>query len=88
MIRFFFIDPPYIESSQQMYKHDTINIIELHSLLSNIQGKFILTLDNIESNRELFKDFRQVFRTVKAKGMRKTGGCGARDRVDLIIMNY
>ena len=53
-----------------------------------IQGKFILTLDNIESNRELFKDFKQVFRTVKAKGMRKTGGCGARDRVDLIIMNY
>ena len=85
---FFFIDPPYIESSQQMYKHDTINIIELFSLLSNIQGKFILTLDNIESNRELFKNFRQVFRTVKAKGMRKTGGCGARDRVDLIIMNY
>tara|TARA_R110000796_G_scaffold47208_1_gene113668 strand:+ start:299 stop:1039 length:741 start_codon:yes stop_codon:yes gene_type:complete len=85
---FLFIDPPYVESSAKMYEHDSINIIELHSLLSNIQGKFILTLDNIESNRELFKNFRQEFRNVKAKNRTKKGGCGGKDRIDLVVLNY
>ena len=84
---FIFLDPPYVSSSSGMYKHDTINMAQLHSCLSNIQGKFLLTLDNIETNRELFKDFKQVFRTVIGKGRAK-GGMGTSDRVDLIIMNY
>ena len=85
---FFFFDPPYVDSSNQMYKHDNIDMLQLHRVLSNLQGKFILTLDNTEGTRTLFKEFRQLFRPVRAKGRVASGGAGSKDRVDLIILNY
>lgn len=82
---FFFIDPPYIESSTGMYKDKDLDPVELESILSNIKGKFMLTMDNTAIIRNLFKKHRQIHHLVKAKGSKQIG---AKDRVDLIIMNY
>jgi hypothetical protein len=45
----------------------------------------MLTMDNTAIIRNLFKKHRQIHHLVKAKGSKQIG---AKDRVDLIIMNY
>jgi hypothetical protein len=53
---FFYLDPPY-EKSDGLYKHHIINMNEMYSLLSNIKGKFLMSYNDSEVVREIFKDF-------------------------------
>jgi len=55
---FFYCDPPYSKGtgyktcSTAKFKHE-----ELKEILSNIKGKFILSYDDSEKIRKLYKDF-------------------------------
>jgi len=56
---FFYIDPPYLKSDDNYYKHyfkekDHLDLLEL---LKNISGKFILTYDNSKKIRRMYKEF-------------------------------
>lgn len=82
---YFFIDPPYIESSKGVYKHKSISADNMADELSKIKGKFILTIDDTSSNRNIFSKFNIKSHTVKAKS---NAGIGSKDRSDLIIKNY
>jgi DNA adenine methylase len=53
---FFYLDPPY-EKSDGLYKHHIININEMYHLLSNIKGKFLMSYNDSNVVREIFKDF-------------------------------
>ena len=83
---FFFCDPPYYETCGYKSPFGKEEHIRLSEILKNIQGKFLLTINDHEFIRELYKDFRiietrvgySISREVKA---RKEYG-------ELIIKNY
>lgn len=54
---FFFFDPPYQIVSKTLYPHWQFDYQELANLLSNLKGKFILTLNNSPSIKTLFQNF-------------------------------
>lgn len=83
---FFFLDPPY-EKSEGFYNNFVIDYEELATILSNIKGLFMLTINDSPVFRKLFKKFKIVPIVVK----KKTGSdhaFGGTDRRELIIMNY
>lgn len=57
---FFYVDPPYV-STESYYKNTGGFGIEEHKqlavLLSNVKGKFLLSYNDCELVRELYKDF-------------------------------
>ena len=53
---FFFLDPPY-EASKGMYKNEMIDYEQMRDILRNIKGKFLLTLNDSERIRDIFKEF-------------------------------
>ena len=83
---FFFLDPPYEKSIDTLYDNYFIDYKELVSILSNIKGFFMLTINDSPNIRNLFKKFNIVQIVVKQKSNSELGGSG--DRRELIIMNY
>lgn len=81
---FFFIDPPY-ENSGDLYENSQFNFEELRDKLLNINGLFLLTLNDSPNIRKIFKDFIIKPILVKASG---NMGIGSKDRKELFIMNY
>ncbi len=53
---FFYLDPPY-ENSKSLYKHHLFDYSELASILRHIKGKFILSINDSDSIRKLFRKF-------------------------------
>jgi len=83
---FFFLDPPYENSnSNRLYDDNFIDYEEFVSILSNIKGLFMLTLNDSPNIRKLFKNFNIIPIFVKQKAKK---GIGIHDRQELIIMNY
>lgn len=80
----FFMDPPY-ENSKGLYKKSIIDFGKMANVLKNIKGKFLLTINDSDNIRKLFKDFYIKRITIKAKG---NHGIGESDRKELIITNY
>jgi DNA adenine methylase len=83
---FFYLDPPY-EKSAIVYKHHRLNINEMYDLLYNIKGKFLMSYNNSELAREIFKDFNVYeVETKYASGH----GCVREDNkiTELLISNY
>ena len=83
---FFFCDPPYYETSGYKEKFTKENHIILRNKLKNISGKFLLTINDHEEIRALYKGFNikevQVNYSVsRQKEARKDYG-------ELIITNY
>lgn len=70
---FLFLDPPYyLGTDSKMFKgiypnsnfaihHNNFDHIGLNELLKNHKGGFLLTYNNCETIRELYKDYKQVF---------------------------
>lgn len=60
---FFYVDPPYV-STESYYKNTggfgLNEHKELAALLSNVKGKFLLSYNDCELVRELYKDFKIV----------------------------
>lgn len=53
---FFYLDPPY-ENSKGLYKNDVVAIEDMYDMLKNIKGKFLLSYNNSDKARELFKEY-------------------------------
>ena len=51
---FFFIDPPYFETTGYSYAFEEDKQIELRDVLLNIKGKFLLTINANEKIREWY----------------------------------
>jgi len=87
---YFFLDPPYVESSEHIYKHKSICADTMADELSKIKGKFLLTIDDTISNRNIFSNFNIKSHIVKRKitPRSKIPKPGCKDRSDLIITNY
>ncbi len=87
---FFYLDPPY-EESKGLYNHYDINMFEMYSILSKIKGKFLISYNNSENVREIFKNYniKEVV-TKYNSGMYSKGSRakGSRDVVELLISNY
>ena len=73
---FFYIDPPYLKSNEDYYKNTFVekDHKELLEILNNLQGKFILSYDNDNRIRSMYKDFN----IIELKEFEK----------DLLITNY
>lgn len=82
---FFFLDPPY-EKSKGLYKNAVIDYVDMADLLSKLQGKFMLTINDSKEIREIFKQFNIT--PVKVRGQGNTGVVGKGTRDELIITNY
>lgn len=82
----FFCDPPYLDKTGYHDKFTLEDHIILRDILSNIKGKFILTINDHERIRELYKDFYieevdVMYSISRQKEARKGYG-------ELIIRNY
>ena len=85
---FFFFDPPY-EKTRAIYgygEHKTFDYLRLLDVLRGIRGKFLLTINDSPTMREMYKEFRMKTTKVYARWSRKTKR--AENRNELIIMNY
>lgn len=54
---FFFIDPPYFETTGYEDKFGQEHHLLLRDKLTNLKGKFLLTINDHDSTREWYKDF-------------------------------
>lgn len=83
---FFYLDPPYSMSKDyKYYDNKYININELYDILKNIKGKFLLSYDDDEQTKQLFKDYRiNYVDTV----YNRTQNIGNRTKKEILISNY
>jgi DNA adenine methylase len=83
---FFYLDPPYSMSEDyKYYDNKYININELHDLLKNIKGKFLLSYDDNIEARQLFKDFKI---TTVVTSYQETQYIKKREKKEIVIQNY
>ena len=85
---FFFFDPPY-EKTRSIYgygEHKNFDFDKLLDVLRNIKGKFLMTINDSATMRNLFKEFNIKTTNVYARWSRKTKK--ATNRKELLIMNY
>lgn len=55
---FFFFDPPYLKADPIAYRGWTeAEMVELRDILAGMQGKWVLTVDDSKSTREIFARF-------------------------------
>ncbi|WP_348735191.1 DNA adenine methylase [Spiroplasma endosymbiont of Ammophila pubescens] len=52
-----YLDPPYYYNKEKVYKHSKMNFYELKDNILKIKGKWILSIDNSEFIKDLFKEF-------------------------------
>jgi len=81
---FFYLDPPYENLKQNDYKN-YIDPQELYNVLKNIKGKFLLSYNDSENIRNIFKEFDK--HQIKTKYSR-TQYIKERPKTELIIKNY
>lgn len=82
---FFYLDPPY-EKSGGCYKHYRMDMNTMFDLLSNIQGKFLMSYNDSDTVRELFKDF--CIYEIETKYVKGHNTNKAQEVVEIIISNY
>ncbi len=82
----FYLDPPY-QKSDRLYKDENMDYEELANLLKTVKGKFILSLNDSPSIRNLFSSFKIKGFTVKAKNP-ANDNIGSKDRKEVLITNY
>jgi DNA adenine methylase len=84
---FFYLDPPY-ENSKGLYKNDVVHIDELYHLLSNIKGKFLLSYNNSDKARELFRDYNIYDLPTKYSVSTYSNNKKGTNILELLISNY
>ena len=84
---FFFLDPPY-ENSDKLYYEDSIDYEEMSIMLSNIDGKFMLTINDSPRIRNIFNNFNIRKIQVPPGGSHTKLKIGGKFRNELIITNY
>jgi DNA adenine methylase len=83
---FFFLDPPY-ENSKKIYKNEIMDYEEISEILSNIEGKFLLTINSSSDIMRIFSRFNIKNISVRGRG-RGGSNVGSTIRNELIITNY
>jgi DNA adenine methylase len=83
---FFYLDPPY-EKSKGLYKEFTIDFEEMARLLKSIKGKFLLSINDSSTIRNIFKDFKQSKLVAPPKNNFEKS-MGSKPRAELLIKNY
>jgi DNA adenine methylase len=68
----FFIDPPYTIAGRRLYLHSEINHEELFSLVSTLQGDFLMSYDNAPPIRDLAKKYKFETQQVAMKNTHHT----------------
>lgn len=82
----FYLDPPY-EDSKGLYKNSYIDYEEMASILKNIKGMFLLSLNGSPYIKKIFKDFKIKQIKLKTRASREST-FGGKKRVELLIMNF
>ncbi len=81
----FYIDPPYYGHEKDygngIFKRD--DFAKLETLLQNIEGKFIMSINNVKEVRRLFKDFY----IEEIKTTYTCSGTSNKKATELLIMN-
>ncbi|NFO88536.1 DNA adenine methylase [Clostridium botulinum] len=83
---FFFCDPPYFGTAGYADEFGEKEHILLRDKLSNIKGKFLVTINDNEKVREWYKDFNIIETKVNYSISRDKKGRGKYN--ELIITNY
>lgn len=84
---FFYVDPPYYgcEDYYGLGIFSREDFIKLRDILAGIAGKFILSINDVEHIRKLFKGFH----IESVKTTYSAGGANKKKRVnELLVMNY
>jgi len=87
---FFYCDPPYTfgcgykTTSTEGFDHE-----RLRDLLQNIEGRFLLSYDDSEKVRELYKDFEMIA-IERINGINNRAGADRQNKIfkELLIANY
>ena len=82
---FFYLDPPY-ENSVGIYNNNTIDLEFLSELLSNLKGRFLLSLNDSPNIRKIFKKFKIISINVPISNTHNKKDI--LNRQELIIKNY
>jgi DNA adenine methylase len=82
---FFYLDPPY-EKSEGLYTYDEVNLNELYNILKNTKGKWLLSYNNSEEAKKLFKNF--YINQVTTQYTHPLKGGMPRKTIELLISNY
>jgi DNA adenine methylase len=85
---FFYLDPPYSKTlniKNGYYNNNTITPKDVYDVLKNIKGKFLLSYDNTEEVRDIFKDYKIVEVDTRYS---PTSSVNSRKVKELLIMNY
>lgn len=83
---FFFCDPPYFETKGYKDKFTEEHHIKLRDLLRNVEGKFLLTINDHKQVREWYKGFNIIEAEVGYSVCKDNKG--RRKFKELIITNY
>lgn len=84
---FFYLDPPYLDLHGYKAEFDESDHRRLAKTLSRIRGKFLLSINDHSTIRNLYRDFQQVSIPVARSVPRNTSDA-ARRRTELLIANY
>lgn len=81
---YFYLDPPY-ENSKGLYSESDMDYEDLAEVLSNIKGKFVLSLNDSPNIRNIFKEFK--IRGIRLE-LKHSEGIGEKTRKEVIIKNF
>lgn len=84
---FFFLDPPYWNIPGYKYDFAEKDFVDLAGILGKITGKFLMTINDTEEVRTIFKDFSIEEVTLKYS-MSTKPEARAQSRTELLISNY
>lgn len=83
---FYFCDPPYLGTAGYAEKFTLEDHIKLRDTLKNISGRFLLTINDCDEIRDLYKDFHiQETRVAYSISRESTA---RKEYEELIITNY
>lgn len=87
---FFYIDPPYFGTSGYAVAFKPCNYIRLRASLGSLQGKFLLSLNDVPDIRKLFHPFKQQLVLTKYSTTNGHTAASTRSKPqnELLIRNY
>ena len=81
---FFYLDPPYFNRPYYKFNFNEEDYLELAKLLKEVQGRFLLSLNDTPEIRRIFADFKIHGLTFSYSSQRKAG----KVYNEVLISNY
>lgn len=59
---FYYLDPPYYVRGQELYinHYNESDHVTIHDTIANLQNNWVISYDNVEEIRSLYKSYRQI----------------------------